>query len=188
LNNYYYIAIAAFLLYLIFRKKEDSVEAAIANSNTIIEEHMKAEIYNGLSAVLERYGADFAKNVERLYRLESAHFKSQQFKKGFSAGMEAFGAEFPYGWTSLKEFINKEAPDLKPSDFSTFEMREGGTGKIKTFIKFPSVYYAMMFLAFVIEKRNSNFGSWYSKKPEAQQRYNEKLKTIRPRIVNELLA
>ncbi len=188
MKKYYYIAAGAFILYLAFRKKSKSVESELNSTEMNTPEEYIDEVYKALTAIVDRWGEEKAKGIERMYRLETAHFKSEQFKKGFTAGMEAFSDKFPYKWSSLQAFIEEEATDLSPSDFSTFTMREGGTGKIKTFIKFPSIPDAFNFLAFVLNKRKWNYGSWYSTKPESQQRYNERLKTIKPRIVNDIIS
>jgi hypothetical protein len=91
---------------------------------------------------------------------------------------------FPFGWSSLQEFCIKEG--LGASDFSTWTSPENKTGIEKTFIKFPSQYFAILFVAFLINKRKWNLGSWFSTNPEKQLGYTVYLDRIKPRIVDAL--
>ncbi len=56
-----------------------------------------------LRKVREHFGLAIAKNVERIFRFETNHFK-QGFEGNYSAGMHPTTEKFPYGWTSLKNF------------------------------------------------------------------------------------
>jgi hypothetical protein len=92
--------------------------------------------------------------------------------------------QFPYGWSSLYEFA--KAYNLDADDFSTWTHPENQTGKIKTFVVFPSASAAFEFVAYLIKKRNWNFGSWFSTQAEKQQNYVDTLNTIRARYVEAL--
>ena len=109
---------------------------------------------------------------------------SGQWKRGLTAGMENFSKTkaFPYGWTSLKKFTDENG--ISKSLFSTYEMTENGTGKIKTFVKFPNEGMFIKYLSHVIASRNNNFGSWFSTNSEKQKNYVNLLMKITPRIVN----
>lgn len=145
---------------------------------------------NVSSALLEianKYGAERAKRIEQIIRLETAHFNSIQWKKGNTAGMEVGNDKkvFPFGWSSLAEFV--ELNGLNPSNFSTYTMVENRTGKIKRFIKFPSSFDFILFLAFLMKKRGWDYGSWYSRNKESKERYIETLNRITPKIVNSFV-
>jgi hypothetical protein len=144
------------------------------------------DIINGLTKVQEVYGHAFARRIEQLFRNETAHFKSGNFLKTFSPGMEIGGiTEFPYGWGSLKTFWEAN-PQYKPS--GTFAQAENTSALakkrgVRTFIKFPTVEASMMTVAHLIKIRGGNAGSWFSKNAVQQKKYNEELDKIVPRIL-----
>lgn len=174
----YIIVLAA--LFLLFRRRKSGEDLST-------EIDMLEELKTAFSEVIDLYGVDNARKLERLYRWETSHFRSKQFKQGFTPGMEIGTGKttFPFGWSSLKDYAKSK--NLQPDEFSTFPMREGGTGITKTFIAFPDLKNAVLFTAYVLSKRSWNPGSWYSTDPANQQRYNEKLKGVIPRIVNSLV-
>lgn len=120
--------------------------------------------------ISKKYGKDIAANVERIYRLETNHFKSDQFKKTGSAGMLSFSPFYPYGWNSLKEFWDKN-PEYKPVgtnySFSSF-----------SYLAFPN-YGGFYTLAEVLKSRGNNPGKWYSTDEDKISEYNEKIKNIK---------
>lgn len=143
------------------------------------------DVIDGLRDVQNNYGRAYAENIERLLRWETAHFKSGQWRRGNTAGMEATRAGFPFGWSSLLEWAT--IANVPRSSFSTFEMRENGTNKIKTFIRFANRRDFINFLAWFIQnKRGGNFGYWYSLDNAAAARYAQSLRGVVPRIVNTL--
>lgn len=174
----YIIVLAA--LFLLFKKKRES-------QDEIPESDMIDLLKDSFKEVIQLYGVDNAKKLERMYRWETAHFKSKQFKQTFTPGMEigAGKTTFPYGWSSLRDYA--KAKNLQGDEFTTVSMHEGGTGILKTFIAFPDLKNAVLFTAYVLSKRSWNPGAWYSTNPDSQARYNEKLKGVIPRIVNGLV-
>jgi hypothetical protein len=97
--------------------------------------------------------------IEKIYRLETNHFKSGQFLQGYSAGMEKFNDSFPYGWTSLKQFwINN--PSFKPIGFTI--NTEGGTGIKKTFLKFKTPEAAIKTLYYFLSLHKFDVGRWHA--------------------------
>jgi hypothetical protein len=176
---YWYIG-GAVILAAILKKDEIKAEINEAMGNNT------DEVKNALKTIGETYGVDKAQMTERLIRWETAHFKSTQWKKGNTAGMEIAKGKFvyPYGWSSLKEF--SEAAAIKPEAFSTYDMIENGTGLTKTFIKFPSAYLYVLFLVYVIKKRNWNWGAWYSTNADKQATYFNKIMGVKPRFTNEI--
>jgi hypothetical protein len=172
------IIIVTFILYSQKSKNESELD--------INENDMTSQRSSGLSKVIQDYGVEYAKNVERLLRWETAHFKSRQWKNGSTAGMEATTEKFPFGWSSLKKFVNEN--NISENKFSTYKMIENNTGITKTFIKFPDEFTFIIFLAWFIRNvRNNRFGYWYSTNEENARRYEEKISKVIPRIVNELI-
>jgi len=106
-----------------------------------------------------KYGTDYARQIEKLYRYETAHFSSGQYNKTWSAGMVATSAAFPFGWASLNEFLTAN-PQYK-GNFGTVEMNT--SRGIKKYVKFPNLETAVFFIAwFIKNKRGGDVGKWNS--------------------------
>jgi len=114
----------------------------------------------GFKAVSKKYGEKFAKTLEQLFRLETNHFKSDQWLKTGTPGMIAFADSFPYGWSSLKTFADKKG--LTEKDFFTKTYSKTSDGKPHTYIGFKNTGNTVEFVAdFIHYKRNDDFASWY---------------------------
>ena len=140
----------------------------------------------GLLKVQELYGKDFAQRLEKLYRNETAHFKSGNFAITHAPGMEAFGNDTPYGWIQLTEYwkINPQyAPTHLHSQIENTSALATASKKPKRFLVFPSVEASMMSVSYLIKLRGSNFGTWFSKNPKAIADYNLILNSIKPRLI-----
>lgn len=140
--------------------------------------------------IYDTYGYEKTKRLEQMFRNESGHFKSRQFKISFSPGMESVPnnapAFYPFGWKSLEKFSIKYG--YKPEQFyQTETLTEGGTGKPKRFVGFPSLFSAMLFVMFLIENRGWNFGKWFSFDETAAARYVSKLDRIKTPITDSFL-
>lgn len=146
------------------------------------------QVKEALKTVANMYGREFAIKLEQLLRLETAHFSSGQWKKAHTAGMEATKNTWPYGWSSLDEFINIfNSLQLYPDQFSTVAVEENQTDDIEEYIVFPSAYDFILFLAwFIKNKRGGRFGNWYSMNEASAQSYENNLSTIVPRYMNLL--
>lgn len=130
-----------------------------------------------LQDIADEYGLNYARDVERLARLETANFSSGQWDLYNTPGMEAFTGSFPYGWSSLAEYINLTGMD--PAAFYTGTMAENQTGIIKSFVGFPSKNEALEFLAwFIANKRGGNFGKWFSLDSGAAAQYYATMQSI----------
>ena len=113
--------------------------------------------------IYDTYGRDIARIVERMYRVETGNFTSEQYQYGATAGMERHGKAPYYGWTA-KRFVT---PPL--GTWSSFEGKGlsviGGTKQnIKTkkdFLILDSVTNAMTFLAQYIKDYNGDYARWY---------------------------
>jgi hypothetical protein len=134
----------------------------------------------------KKYPTDILKNIERIYRLESAHFKSGQFKGTNSPGMESFGASYPWGWKTLARIFWNENREFAPIGKKVYT--EGKTGFKKTFLVFPSMYAAVYTLAAFLTYYNNNPGRWFSTNEDSQNKYNRVIYSIRPTIVDKLIT
>ena len=129
--------------------------------------------------------------IERMYRDETRHFKSGQYKACGTGGMEAFGQAPYYGWD--ENFFDKN-PEYRPIGiWSAYENKgksgSGGnkqvTDRKKEFVVLPSVLAGMEYKANYINRHNGNWARWHSTKESNQRAYREYIKTIKPRFVNE---
>lgn len=177
-------AIAVFL-YLISKKSNAMETTPNPNNST---EPTPAELRAALKFILDRYGRETAKKVEQLYRWETRHFESRQYKKTFTPGMEPSPQTnnvFPYGWSSLKAYAQQN--NIPASAFYLAgPFTEGGTGRQKKFVGFPNVKTAMDFVVFMINRRGGNWGKWFSLEPTAAANYVRNLNAVRAVIVNSL--
>jgi hypothetical protein len=140
------------------------------------------ELSDTLANIAAEYGLGYARDIERLVRLETANFTSGQWELYNTAGMEATQGEFPFGWGSLAEYA--AATGIDPNDFFIGTMSENQTGIIKSFIGFPSQADFLYFLAWFIDnKRGGNFGKWFSLDPGAAAGYYATMQTIAPTLI-----
>lgn len=151
-------------------------------------------VEDGKSALLKiykKYGKDIAIAIERMYRDETGHFKSIQYKKCGTGGMESHGKAPYYGWDP--DFFESN-PKYKPYGlWSAFENKgmseQGGnkqvTDRKKEFVILPSVTAGMEYKAFYINKYNGNWARWHSTEETAQKNYKKYIEKITPRFVNE---
>lgn len=167
---------AAALFYFLFVRARKAPAAELSEMN----------IEQALKKIYDEYGKEKTTKLEALYRNESGHFTSGQFKNTYSPGMEVSpqtNTVFPFGWSSLKVFAdNNNIPYNK--FFASRDFTEGGTGIQKKFVGFPDLYTAMKFVMFTIGRRNWNFGKWAAFDDAIAARYDAKLDTIRTPITN----
>lgn len=158
------------------------------NEETGFTEHhaRKALLY-----IYNQYGKDIAIIVEKMYRLETSHFKSEQYKHCGTGGMESFGSAPYYGWDSTTFIKHPEHTPI--GTWSAYEGKglsdDGGnkqvTNKQKTFVKLPSVLAGMEYKAEYIVRYNGNYARWFNSSDlKAQEAYKESLKGIKSRIVD----
>jgi len=176
------VAVIGLFFYLISKRSN-----AMSNTN-ISSELMPENIKRALATIKQRHGREIAKRVEQLYRKETRHFQSGQFKGTLSPGMEPSPQSnlvFPFGWNSLKIFA--EQNNIAANKFFlSGTYTEGGTGIQKKFIGFPDLVTAMEFLIFMIKRRGGNWGKWYSLNEMAAARYENSLNQISTPIVNSI--
>ncbi|SAK98269.1 EF hand domain-containing protein [Caballeronia catudaia] len=66
-----------------------------SEQNDFTEEDAK----RALRHILDKYGREIAEVVERMYRTETRHFQSMQFRRCGTGGMEVHGGPPFYGWS-----------------------------------------------------------------------------------------
>ncbi len=125
------------------------------------------QLFAAFNAVKSIYPTQFLNEIERAYRLETAHFTSGQFQNGYSAGMVANTSVFPYGWNSLANYAN--ARGLGPNDFGVsapFTV----DGQQYYYIMFPTLAQALDFMAWFIQNiRGGNIIKWNTLDTDSQQ-------------------
>jgi len=146
-------------------------------------------IKEALKRIFNKYGYEKTKRLEQLFRWETRHFKSGQFKGTYSPGMEPapnYNRVFPYGWRTLRAFA-----DVYGIPYNSFGVNgpytEGGTGKPKYFVSFPDIYTSMLFVMYVIERRAWNFGKWRAFDAAIALDYNNKLNTVLTPYTNSFI-
>lgn len=168
-----FIAALVTLLLLVTGKTLNKTAATMPDEN---------EIRDALQAIANRYGRDIAQTIERMYRIETNHFKSKQFAATGSAGMERHREKFPYGWFSMSDLWQRR-PEIAPVGIWTAKEGVGlmnDTPKTKAFLKFPSVLAAMTALAEYLQKYNA--GRWYAGTDRARgEAYEKTLQKIKLR-------
>jgi len=115
------------------------------------------------------YGLSIARNVEKIYRLETDNFKSNIYKQTGSAGMLAFDEIIPYGWVSLETFWrnnkSKEPVGIYNSDNGYNYLQFAGNGGFYTLAEFLRLH-------------GNNAGRWNSLNEQQQIAYNETISNI----------
>jgi hypothetical protein len=104
------------------------------------------------------YTTKYMNDLERAYRVESAHFKSGQFSAGYSPGMVATSASFPFGWSSLQNYASQKG--ISSSQFSRSNPFTVG-GQQYYYVNFPDFQTALDFFGwFVKNVRNGDVLQW----------------------------
>ncbi len=145
--------------------------------------------WEGSDKEVEVTGKQLVTIVEKMYRLETSHFKSKQYQHCGTGGMEVFGEAPYYGWD---QNLFTEQP---VGTWSAFEGKglsgAGGNAQVtdrkKEFVKLPSVISGMEYKAKYIIKHNGNYARWFNASDTtAQTSYRDSLKNIRARFINEI--
>lgn len=126
------------------------------------------------------FGIDITKKIEQIYRLETANFKSTQFLKTGTGGMESFGKQPFYGWN--KAFFNKYP---KYKIVGTYTTPENKTGIKKTFLIWNNIEAAMFYMADYLTKYPA--ARWFSTNTNEQGKYTAVLNTITPKHANKIV-
>jgi hypothetical protein len=173
------LIISVILFYVIFKQRTNIKNSImglplITTKKTVTEN----EIRNSLKTVEQNFGTEIARWVEKIYRGETAHFKSVQFLLTYSAGMLKFKDKYPYGWGNFKTFWALN-PNFAPVGYvKIFVTREK---KDFFYLAFPSLTAAMMTLADYVKKNGPL--RWNSTDKTAQAEYAKLLNSIKNRYV-----
>ncbi|MFN5415573.1 MAG: hypothetical protein ACK5B9_00850, partial [Flavobacteriia bacterium] len=125
-----------------------------------IEPTIKGDAPNGFKKVALKYGLSFARDLERMFRKETNHFKSGQWLKCGTPGMEARNLTFPFGWDSLGKWAKTKG--LNENDFFIHYFNDNHTGKRTPFIGFKNTGHTVQFVAWFIKNiRGGDIVSWY---------------------------
>ena len=154
------ISIAAIATYFLFFKKEDKKEM---EPN---KEFTPQDAEDALLTMAGKYGKERAQLLERILRHETAHFKSGQYKRGGSAGMED-GKWF----------------ELPKGSYTTYKMKDNLLGYVATFIKWNSVLSFLEYLNKYIDRYNGNFARWNSLNPTNQAEYRNRVNAVKNRTI-----
>ncbi|MFV0304329.1 MAG: M23 family metallopeptidase, partial [Moheibacter sp.] len=145
--------------------------------------------WNGSEEEVEVTGKDLLTIVEKMYRLETSHFKSKQYQNCGTGGMEVFGTAPYYGWDGS---LFTEQPVGIWSAFEGAGLSGSGgntqvTDRQKEFVKLSSVVAGMEYKIKYIIKYDGNFERWFSKDNEtARSTYRSTLKGVRARFIQEI--
>lgn len=120
---------------------------------------------NAIISVSKTYGVPMAQTIEKMMRLETAHFTSGQYRKTGSAGMEeGKWSNLPYAMDSIAmNDIHKEG--------------------LERFIVWPSVTDFAVYLAEYIKRHNGNWARWNSLSPFAQAEYRSRVNSVIAKFV-----
>jgi len=145
--------------------------------------------WEGSDTEVEVTGRDLVKIVEKMYRLETAHFGSKQYQNCGTGGMEVFGTAPYYGWDST---LFTEQPVGTWSAFEGAGLSGAGgnaqvTDKKKEFVKLPSVIAGMEYKAKYIIKYNGKYERWFNATDTtAQSAYRTSLVNVRARFLDAI--
>lgn len=163
-----------------------------AHTNVIKKEYDMLDAKNALNHICNKYGKHIAALVEKIYRWETSHFTSMQYRKCETCGMEIHGNAPYYGWD--KTFFQNNLEYRPIGTWSAYEgvglSERGGnkqvTDKKKSFVIMSSVKAGMEYLVYYIQKHNNNYARWYSTDEQKQEIYRKSIQSINPRIVNNI--
>ncbi len=159
------LALAAYIVY----KRRQGGGAGLSNDPQTV-----------FTKLQTKYGTNYARLIEKLYRYETAHFTSGQYAKTWSAGMVATSTAFPFGWASLDEFLAAN-PQYK-GDFGTVQMNT--SRGVKKYVKFPNLESAVFFISWFIQnKRGGDVGKWNSLDAGESASYLAELSRVSARFV-----
>ncbi|MDI7660297.1 hypothetical protein QLZ26_09290 [Cronobacter universalis] len=161
----------------------------------IYRHYTPSDAKEALKTIYEEYGYDMAKTIEQLYRDETGHFLSTQYKRCGAGGMEVSGKNPQppgYGWN---ESLFLRHPEYSPIGvWWAFENKglsgQGGnqqiTSRKKGYIIFPSVLAAMEYKVDYIKRNGGNWANWHSRNPTVQEHYRSAISKMRHTFVDEI--
>ncbi|HGM9954526.1 TPA: hypothetical protein ACKREX_000842 [Providencia stuartii] len=150
---------------------------------------------DALRIIYEKYGYEIAKIIEQLYRDETRHFKSMQYKKCGAGGMEVSGKNPQppgYGWN--ESLFTRHSEYTPVGVWWSFENQgmsgKGGNTQVidrkKGYIIFPSVLAAMEYKVDYMNRHNGNWAQWHTRDPVTQENYRNAIMKMRYPFVKEM--
>mgnify|MGYP002677259011 FL=1 len=145
---------------------------------------------DALRKIYDNYGKDMSVIVERMFRIETTHFTSGQYRHCGAPGMEVHGTPPAYGWSS--DFFAQH-PEYQPTGIWSKKEGKGLSGqggntqvtdKPKQFVVFDSVESSMEYIVYYINKHDGNYARWYSTQDSAQKLYRKECGAIIPKFTN----
>ena len=138
------------------------------------------EIKEGLARVIDLYGPSIARNVERMYRLETDNFTSGGFQATKSAGQKAFSAVYPFGWpvrfTNASMFL---AP---------VTMVDNIEGTMSMWVAWKRFADAAQYLGAFLHSHGNNPGRWKTNVTANQGAYNAAVASMPSTFVDQLTS
>ena len=132
------------------------------NSSTKLKEYF--------SIIKKLYGLELAKTCEKIARLETAHFKSDLFRKTNNPGcILSFNDTYPHGWNELKAFWNKNT-NIKP--INIYLAKNG-----YKYLVFNSTLHGLISICEIL-KTKSRTGFYFSNNINEALSYENKLASI----------
>jgi hypothetical protein len=112
------------------------------NINTMPNELTETDLNNAFKQLQSIYGYDVARYVEKIYRLETGHFKSLGFKMTNGAGALVVKGRPNYGWGNI--------------DFTKYGMSHTWTYNGFEYLAFDTLQGALNFLADYLVRNSAN--------------------------------
>jgi len=146
----------------------------------------------GLKYIYDTYGKYITRIVERIYRLETANFTSEQYQYGATPGMERHGKAPYYGWDA-ERFVIPPLGTWSSLEGEGLSVIGGTKPNLKTkkdFLILDSVTNAMIYLAEYIKHFKGDYARWYRLDEEGKAKYRLRVedKYLRQRIYDSLEA
>lgn len=174
------------VIYLVINSKKKPIVMEVLPEKKIKQKlPTDADLKRIFTELKKNYGASVARDVEKIFRAETRHFKSLQFEYGLTPGMLQSKNTFPYGWTSMKGIWDIN-PTLRPDFITTLYVNS--LGKISStpkagyskyvYLGFDSVDQPIKAVAEYVKKYGA--ARWNSTDPTAQKTYLALLNSITP--------
>lgn len=163
--KYYLLAtgIITITIYLLFFNKKtkkqkpmpDNLYKIIPSKNGLqnFTPPTEQDIKIALKKIEKEFGTEIAQLVEKMYRYETAHFKSSVFLKTNGAGVIVTPSTEKY-FTHRDKLVVYVKPVFKNGQFVRNAVVPEGTEGAKkyTYVIFPTIYDGMRYLAIYIQK------------------------------------
>ena len=165
------------LVYLLLNKQKKTMEAKTPGTRNTWKKvdrenrFTPKEAEDAILYAAQKYGQYFGRIFEKIYRHETAHFKSGQFVSTGTPGMERgrWSGLTPYLGTEI-QFSTHTDPKKGPVDYIVW--------------KKPLTSFVDFFHDFIQRKRGGNWAAWNTLNPERQNAYRERVLKVRNTIIN----